>query len=332
METPKLDKPLTAEEREQAFNDGMRRTTRFIGKNMDLLICVFIIILPILMIWVEMGKPIFSAHMLSDALLRIFMFIVAEHCMIKVGISSGRKDEEHLRYRAEYLAIRQKTYSDGILLLQPFCDWQIDKEFLQAKKTACRKIGIKHEQYESDFCNMTKKQLQAKFGIAKGALVFAMNKMKPIELTPELLLTDGMAKYARGGVPKSGEQYTNERMYGGLHIGLAVFAAVCTILPNFQNVEQITWASVITAFVNIIAVIWRMGTGYSNGVKAYNVVEVKHLQAKIQYLQTYQEYLQKKIYLKFGKKYGDIEEYLSEEDTEIELFEIQGQQLDEKGT
>lgn len=332
METPRLDKPMTVEEREKAFNDGMKKTTRLIGRNMDLIICAFILILPILMIWVEMGEPILSPHMVSDAVLRIFMFIVAEHCMIKVGVTSGKMDEEHLKYRAEYLDIRQKTYSLGVLLLQPFCDWQIDKEFLQAKKTACRRIGVKHEQYESDFCEMDRKQLRDRLGITKGAGVFAINKMKPIELTPELLLTDGMAKYARGGVPKSGEEYAHERMYGKLHLVLAVICAIVTILPNFQNVEQITWASVVTAFVNIIAVIWRMGTGYSNGVKAFNDIEIKHLQAKIRYLQFYHEYLRKKIYLKFGDKYGNIDEFLAEgEEEDFDLSEIQGQQSYEEG-
>ncbi len=138
--------------------------------------------------------------------------------------------------------------------------------------------------------------------------------MKPIDLTPELLLTDGMAKYARGGVSQSGEEYAYHRMYGKLHLGLAVFAAICTVLPNFQNVEQITWASVVMAFVNILAVVWRMSMGYANGVKAYNDVEVKHLQSKIKYLEIYHEFLAKKIYLKFGDKYGNIQELLASED------------------
>lgn len=329
MERLPTDKSLTPDERERAFNDDMKRLTRTISKNLHIIVCVFVLILPILMIWVEMGKPVFSTHMLSDALLRVFMFIVAEHCMLKVGASAGKQDEEHQQHRTAFLELQAQTFKAGTLLLEPFCEWQIDKEFLQAKKTACRRLGIKYEEYEERYRHMSKRELRRRLGAGKGLAVFAINKMKPIELTPELLISDGVDKYARGGVSKSGEAFMHGQMYGKLHLGFAVFAAVCTILPNFQNVDQITWASVVTAFVNIIAVVWRMGTGYANGVRAYNVVEVKHLQSKIKYLQIYREYLQKKIYLRFGDKYGDITELLAHEQEE-DYAPLSCEQLDEK--
>ena len=59
-----------------------------------------------------------------------------------------------------------------------------------------------------------------------------------------------------------------------------------------------------------------MTKGYDVGAKAYNTVEVKQLNAKNNYLQQYIKFVENKIYLKLGNKYGDIDYLIEEEQTE----------------
>jgi hypothetical protein len=49
-----------------------------------------------------------------------------------------------------------------------------------------------------------------------------------------------------------------------------------------------------------------MYSGYSEGAKAFNSVEPKHLQVKIKYLYLYLEFVEKKIYLELGDKYDIV--------------------------
>jgi hypothetical protein len=51
---------------------------------------------------------------------------------------------------------------------------------------------------------------------------------------------------------------------------------------------------------------WRIFKGYSEGAKAYNTIEVSHLQGKILYLERYKEFIENKTYLQLGDRYGEI--------------------------
>lgn len=49
-----------------------------------------------------------------------------------------------------------------------------------------------------------------------------------------------------------------------------------------------------------------MGKGFNRGAWAYNTIMVKHNKAKCNYLRFYEKFVEDKIYLKLGNKYGDI--------------------------
>ena len=59
--------------------------------------------------------------------------------------------------------------------------------------------------------------------------------------------------------------------------------------------------------------LYRMSRGYSRGSKAYNTVEVKQLKAKTMYLKQYVKFIEGKIYLKLGDKYGDVSQFVGTE-------------------
>jgi hypothetical protein len=59
--------------------------------------------------------------------------------------------------------------------------------------------------------------------------------------------------------------------------------------------------------------LFRMASGYSRGAKAYNTVEVRQLKAKTNYLYQYQKFMDDKMYMGLGDKYGDISCYVDNE-------------------
>ena len=76
-----------------------------------------------------------------------------------------------------------------------------------------------------------------------------------------------------------------------------------------------------------------MAKGYNNGAKAYNTMEVRHLTAKIEYLDEYAEFMGKKMYLQIADQYPEIRTLITkptnpDQPTEgkIELYEIPCQQ------
>jgi hypothetical protein len=58
--------------------------------------------------------------------------------------------------------------------------------------------------------------------------------------------------------------------------------------------------------------LWRMARGFDRGARAFNTVQVKANKAKSNYLRQYLRFVEEKIYLKLGDKYGDISQFYSD--------------------
>ena len=90
-----------------------------------------------------------------------------------------------------------------------------------------------------------------------------------------------------------------------------------TVMPMFMA-KGWSWTLIFAAAMKLVGVFMRYYRGYSKGAQAFNTVEVKYLQDKIQYFHLYNEYLDKKIYLEFGDKYGEIPGVKQSENTFID--------------
>ena len=80
--------------------------------------------------------------------------------------------------------------------------------------------------------------------------------------------------------------------------------------------SDITIARVIYTVFKLTMLLFRMAKGYDRGARAYNTVEVMQLKAKTNYLRQYVRFMEDKIYLKFGDKYGDISQFVKVESSE----------------
>jgi hypothetical protein len=147
--------------------------------------------------------------------------------------------------------------------------------------------------------------------------IVELKAIKPIELTPEILLTDGKPRRSRGGVGISGEEHLERHTTGAGHIIATIPMILLTILPAFIS-KGFTWTLLFTAALKLMGVFMRYYRGFSSGAKAFNTIEIKHLQDKIQYFHLYNEYLDKKIYLDLEEKYGNLPNSLKKETSDNE--------------
>ena len=65
-------------------------------------------------------------------------------------------------------------------------------------------------------------------------------------------------------------------------------------------------ARVIYTVFKLVILLFRMATGYGMGAKAFNTIEVRQIKAKCNYLRQYIMFIEDKIYLNLGDKYGDV--------------------------
>jgi len=327
--------PTKAEERaekDREYNTRMKNTMRFIGENMATCTIVLATTLLIGSVFGDIGVNIFSAYTVMDFVLTLTVFILIEYMASKSGARCGKTYAEYLDLHKLYLDMREAIYRRGIALMDIFCDWQVDVEYEFYIRRRCKKLKIDYKEYCDNYSRMSLEELSDMFthkgeekprfslrhpirsaiaiyryakvsDLAKD--IFYLRSIQHIELTPEILLTDGKPRRTRGGVGISGEEQLEKQTTGFGHIVATIIMTLLSVAPMFIA-KGWSWTLLFAAAMKLVGVFMRYYRGYSNGAKAFNTVEVKHLQDKIQYFHLYNEYLDKKIYLEFGDKYGEI--------------------------
>lgn len=301
--------------REKERNDKAKQTARMIGQNLSLYVCLMLPVLLIGFIWTDSSLPKLGWGLLSDGLVTVLMFVIGERAMLQIGTAGGKLDDEYATERSEYKDLVKKVTKEiGTILLDPYCDWQTDLELEQARRVCCRRLRIDYKEYCSKYMGKSLEELEAELRQDKALKVHAINMLEPIDLTAEILLTDGLNKYGRGGVPEGGDEYVERKKFGFWGIIISVLTAIFTVGISLAMTKDITFARVIYTLVKLTALLFRMAMGYNNGAKAYNTVEVRHLQAKIRYLEAYVEFIEKKVYESIADRYEQIKDIIKLEE------------------
>jgi hypothetical protein len=316
-------------ERQKEYNRRQKGFAKVIGENFATYALLMILALLVGFIWTDIGIFTSWTTFIGDAVVTVVLYILADIiCASYIGGKGGKLDEGYISAHNEYLDVRGRVRAAGMLLMDMFCDWQIDVELEFFLRKRCKDLKIDYREYIDLYRDKSLEELQDLFPIERGraigpkerlfggirnaktsskaAKIFALNQIKPIELTPDILMTDGKVRNQRGDVGISGEEYIEKHTTGIGHIITTVIFAIVAVVPTFTLAANFSVGMVIYTVFKIALMLFRMYRGYSRGAKAFNTIEPRHLQAKTKYLYMYLEFLKNKTYLEFGEKYGTI--------------------------
>lgn len=304
-----MEKIKDRDERMKDYNEKQKNLAKTIGQNLSLYICIMIPVLMVGLIWTESSLPTLGWGLLGDGLLTVALFVIGERSMLTVGVTGGKMDDEYLEVRKAFRDIVAKVRTAGVLMLDPFCEWAIDQELVRAKKTRLRRIGIKYDDYLANYEGKPLDELKSLVGVEKALKIAEVNHLKPVDINPEMLLTEHYGSRDRRDIPEGAEAYIEKKRYGRRGLLISSLTALFTVAISLSLTKDITIARVLYTVVKLIALMYRMTKGYSNGAKAYNTMQVRHLTAKMEYLNDYLEFLKHKIYLRVADQYPDIKTF-----------------------
>lgn len=292
------------------YNGNAKRVAYLIGKNLTLFICMLIPLLLIGFVWTDFQEIILDTSMIRDGILTVMLFAAGEWAMTRLGADGGKLDPEYIEAKGEFDKLLERVGELGTMLMGVFCDWQIDVELEQAVLFRIRMLRMSPKVWE-EAKTKSYAELKQLYGRYRAKKIYDIINLKPIELNESILLYNG--EYAaRGGVPLSGDAYL-KKWYNILEVVLAcVFTGLFTVSVVISFTSDITIARGIYTVFKFATLLTRMASGYSKGAKAYNTIEVRQFKAKSNYLKKYIKFLDEKIYLKLGDKYGDISAYTNE--------------------
>ena len=294
------------EYREKKHNDNAKRLAKTITQNLYTYLCISIPLALILTIFTDFTMPTFGWRLAGDGIITVALMVCGERLMVKLGSFGGKLDDEYAEAQKRYKAAKAEAKKRMVALLMPFCEWQIDQEFERAKRARCAHIRIKYEKYVALYEGKSLDQLKKMLPLEKAIKVDRINKLEPIELTPDMLLYNCSSANDRRDIKISGEDYENEKIYG--RKGLVISVVTCIVLVGLPLTfaGEITLAKIIYTLGKLAALLYRMAKGYAEGAKAYHTIEVRHLDSKSDYLEEFVGFVDDKIYLTIADEYTQI--------------------------
>jgi len=315
-----INKAQTFEEKLNEKEKKLQRRTKglanMLGRNILIYLAILLPFVMVSMIWTEVGLPTIGWGLALDGVVSCVMFFFGEFVMQEIGKDSGKLDNEYIETHTKFKTMAKEVIDNGFALLFPFCLWEIDQEKEQVIRRRCTHAGLSYDYWNKNYSKKTKKELIQELGKKRGLEVYSVKQVRPIRLTPEQLLSDGKADTNRGGITESGDNFIAKRRRDITRIAVTIFLTFFTVSFSISLAKEISFASVVYTLIKVITLFVRMAGGFGDGCKAFNTIEVAHLQSKINLLSAYKEYCERKTYLQYGDQYGNIKEILGEKSAE----------------
>ena len=293
---------------QKKYNIGSKQFIYLLGKNITLFASMLIPLLLVAFIWTDCAEIVISTKMISDGIMTVLLFVVGEMLMTSLGGDGGRLDESYQESKKEYDSLVARVTEIGTMFMGIFCDWQIDLEMEQAILYKLRLLRMTTKEYEA-VKDLSKKELEEKYGKIKAAKIMEINHLTPIDLNEAILLYDG-EKTIRGGVPESADGYLRSKKHIIETVLACIFTGLLTVTVVISMTSDVSFARVVYTVFKLVMLLFRMIKGYERGSRAYHTIQVKNHKAKCNYLRLYERFVQDKTYLKLGDKYGDISCYI----------------------
>lgn len=304
---------------QKKYNVSQKRISYIIGKNLTLFVCMLIPLLLIGFVWTDFGAIVLGPKMFADGVLTVALFVVGEIMMTRLGTDGGKMDNDYITAKSDFESAVTKVSEIGSMLLGVFCDWQIDVEMEQAIHFRLKMLRMTPKMWD-EVKHLRPDELESRFGKHRAKKMMEIINLKPIELNEAILLYNGEYT-ARGGVPESGEAYIHKKRHIIGTLLACIFTGLLTVTVVVTLTSDITLARVVYTVFKLTMLLFRMAKGYDRGARAYNTVEVRQLKAKTNYLRQYVRFIEDKLYLKLGDKYGDISQFVAEDIEYVEYTE-----------
>lgn len=218
--------------------------------------------------------------------LSFFVFLFCSYAMYVngsgSGIRAGRRSEIYLSSKSQYDLLKREIIDRKMHgRLPEFCRYYIEEELRNARNSLLTEVGIEFSVYQEQYVGRDKVELEQITSLSKLQIeaILAANKVKPIKLTPEMILKRGRGSARRSplGVEPEKRRRAGYAMKFFLTFGLAILMTVITLNPK----ANLTWGTFAECILKLFPVVLNGFTGYKNGYENIIVHTVNYINDQV---------------------------------------------------
>ena len=236
------------------------------------------------------------------------------------GVRAGRKSEIYLAAKNLYDNLKREIIDRKMHgRLTEFCRYYIEEELRNTRNSLLTEVGIDFAKYQECYVGKDKAALEKIPSLSKSQVeaILAANKVKPIKLTPEMILKRGRGSARRNplGIEPEKRRRAGYAMKFFLTFGLAILMTVITLNPK----ANLTWGTFAECILKLFPVMLNGFTGYKNGYENIIVHTVNYINDQIDLMRQLIHYVEENPTPKLLVSASEIVE--KKEQTEIPAAE-----------
>lgn len=214
--------------------------------------------------------------------LSFFVFMFCAYAMYingsGSGIRAGRKSETYLTAKKQYDDLKNEVITRKMQgRLPEFCRYYIEEELRNTRNSLLTEVGIDFAVYQERYVGKDKTELEQLTILSKSQVeaIVSTNNIKPIKLTPEMILKRGRGSLHRNPL---GIEPSKKRGIGYVWKFVSTFAvAVLMVGITLNPKPDLTWGTFAECILKLFPIVLNGFTGYKSGYENIVVDTVNYM-------------------------------------------------------
>lgn len=268
IETQKNSRAEVFEKAVVSEHNQKKKVAKSLLNNAGIFVGVFLIFAVVVIVTTDIKITSFEqiAALGLDFFLLLFcsysMYINASDSGMRHGLQSDLYLDALDRFSANKKSIIDAQYQSR---LHEFCMYYIDNELKNAKISVLAVVGFSYKEYSKKWLGVDKKTIENDSMLSKAqkAALIKANAIKPVKLTPEMIMKRGRGSSRRA--PLGTKPETKKSINFGVKFGSTFVISLVMSIIVLDMVVEPTWVIFASCMLKLLAVVMNGFTGYKFG-------------------------------------------------------------------
>lgn len=248
-----------------------------IAGNLASVIAVLAVFVLICSFWLEISlEDVLTVNFAMDSCLTALLYCVMQFSMQENGRKSGALDPTFREAQRKYRAVRDRLLDGGVTGLEELCIEYAEQELKFARSCRLARIGLDLDTWQREYSSLDRTALRSRtlttpdgkrpLSRLERRVILATNRMRPIRLTPSMLLLENGSRLTRDIIAQNPEKKL--ALTSACQALTTVVAGCFTASILVEVVSAPTVATFVYCLIKLFCLLWRGAMGYSAGYKS----------------------------------------------------------------
>lgn len=276
--------------------DGKKKAIKDFMNNAGIFMGILIMIAVVVLVTTDIEIGSFADF--ASLGLNFFLLLFCTYSMYlscsDSGMRHGRNTESYKmmleNFKIKKASLLEVMNHDNLC---EFCRFYVEKELKETRKEALALAGLSYGDYEERWLGMDEEKINAESVLSKNQkhAVIHANRIKPIRLTPEMILARGRGTSHRTPLGKAPED--KKRKAFGLKFIMTLGKTIPVSVITISIVQKPTWTMIAACVIKLLVVVMNGFAGYKLGYENIVVDTENYIDAQMLLMDQAMQYIGK---------------------------------------